>query len=135
MKPLLMKLRTGSLLSCWAGALSSLPIPACCCPWPHQAPTKHETPLLPFVAVLCGAPVCPQKSWARVLALVYATHAATTLIPVLSESAMGVGKGPHAPKLLAMYLPYLIVPLMMVARYSLAGMPGETKQAGKAKRQ
>lgn len=49
-----------------------------------------------FLALIYG--IAGAKPWARILAIVYATHAATTLVPILSDILYGPSAGPHSAK-------------------------------------
>jgi hypothetical protein len=69
---------------------------------------------LPFFFVGCHA-FYHKQNWIRVPGIVYGTHTATTLIPILAE-ILHSGDIPNAAaraQLFFIYLPYLVIPAMM----------------------
>jgi sigma intracellular receptor 2 len=81
-----------------------------------------------------------QCNWVRIPCLVYATHVATTLLPILAEfwykdySAFGLVTAEQKAILTAIYLPYLLVPLYMMQRMILNEKPFGGRQPQKNKR-
>jgi EXPERA (EXPanded EBP superfamily) len=88
---------------------------------------------LPFFFVACSA-FHRRRNWIRLPALIYGAAVSTSMVPILTELALGGAvEGATRLKLLAIYLPYLVVPLMLVAtmvRYELPfGQPPKGKRA------
>lgn len=67
-----------------------------------------------------------QKSWVRIPAIVYATHVATTLLPILAEFLFS----DDTPRLMAaaVYSPWVVLPLILLVRM-LQGPYPDTVQA------
>jgi len=67
-----------------------------------------------------------QRRWVRIPAIVYGTHVATTLVPILAEFLFNSSK----PKLMAalIYSPWLLLPLALLCRMVLRPYP-DTVQA------
>ncbi|KAL0972726.1 hypothetical protein UPYG_G00193970 [Umbra pygmaea] len=79
-----------------------------------------QTPFFPIAAYAFLKGRC---RWIRMPAIVYSTHVATTLVPILAHILyypfpMEPNPGPQNQKerwtLVAIYAPYLLVPLMML---------------------
>ena len=66
------------------------------------------------------------RGWVRIPAIVYGTHVATTLVPILAEFLFNSSK----PKLMAalIYSPWLLLPLELLCRMVLRPYP-DTVQA------
>jgi hypothetical protein len=73
-----------------------------------------------------------QAAWVRIPSIVYGTHVATTLIPMLAEFYFA---GPQPQWLaLAIYFPYFILPLLLVLRMWFCDIGRPTPAAEKLKR-
>ncbi|KNC51450.1 transmembrane protein 97 [Thecamonas trahens ATCC 50062] len=96
---------------------------------------------LPFFFVAVYAFVA-KRNWIRIPAIIYGAHVATTLVPILAEIAYAEPKadspgGVLTPELratlIAIYIPYLLVPITLVVRMACAehpfGEPGKAKMA------
>ncbi|KAM6945978.1 sigma intracellular receptor 2 [Aplochiton taeniatus] len=77
-----------------------------------------QTPFFPIAAYAFFKGGC---KWIRTPAIVYATHVATTLVPILAHILFYTfpSTGPQSTKqrytLVSIYAPYLLVPLMLLA--------------------
>lgn len=56
------------------------------------------------------------KRWIQKPAIVYGISTATTLLPILGELLLSPAKDFNRPVLVAFYLPYLVLPLVLAAR-------------------
>ncbi|MBN3319941.1 SGMR2 protein, partial [Atractosteus spatula] len=106
-----------------------------------------QTPFFPVAAYAFYKGGC---RWIRTPAIVYATHVATTLIPILAHILFyrfpeGPHPGPQSPRerltLTAIYAPYLLIPIILLltmllsSAYRAAAAPaGEGRAASKKKR-
>ncbi|KAL3695248.1 hypothetical protein R1sor_009324 [Riccia sorocarpa] len=59
-------------------------------------------------AFLCG------KKWGRMTGIIYGVHVATTMIPILADIL--TTDNPSRSTLLGIYVPYLLIPILIVAR-------------------
>ncbi|CAM6092500.1 unnamed protein product [Calypogeia fissa] len=62
----------------------------------------------------CGYAFVTGKKWGRMAGIIYGVHTATTLVPILADIL--ASQEPTRFTLLAIYLPYLVIPLIVVAR-------------------
>jgi len=90
------------------------------CPAWFQALVACELAFqLPFFFVAAYA-FSAGKAWIRTPALLYGVHTATTLVPILGhilfDEDPALGSAPDRLKLAAIYAPWLLVPLLLVAR-------------------
>lgn len=67
-----------------------------------------------------------QKPWLRVPALIYGTHVATTLLPIMADLLYGTALPKHMAVLV--YSPYLLLPLALVVRMAVWPWPGGASQ-------
>jgi hypothetical protein len=80
-----------------------------------------------FVLLLVGWARC--AAWVRLPVVIYGAHTATTLVPILAEiaAAPGLSDGERW-KLVAIYIPYLLMPLALLwraaARSDMFALPG-----------
>ncbi|BBN12330.1 sigma intracellular receptor 2 [Marchantia polymorpha subsp. ruderalis] len=54
------------------------------------------------------------KRWGRMTGIIYGVHVATTMIPILADIL--ASDSPKRNNLLGVYVPYLLIPLLVVAR-------------------
>ncbi|CAI7837341.1 unnamed protein product [Closterium sp. NIES-53] len=73
---------------------------------------------VPFFLIAIYA-FCTGGEWIRVPAIAYSGHAITNMIPILSEIALSQTPWSTRQKLLAIYLPFLAVPCLLLARVTL----------------
>ncbi|ELU10549.1 hypothetical protein CAPTEDRAFT_77981, partial [Capitella teleta] len=85
---------------------------------------------LPFFFPAAWAFLTENNLWIRVPSIVYAAHVATTLVPILSyvylnDFSKGKYPGPSTQSerlaLMAIYSPYLIIPILMLLRFVFGG--------------
>eukprot|EP01038_Epipyxis_sp_PR26KG_P004608 gene4608-6485_t len=55
-----------------------------------------------------------RKNWIRIPSIIYGTHVATTLVPILASFAFGENTINEKITLASFYLPYLIIPILLV---------------------
>jgi hypothetical protein len=81
------------------------------------------------VALLYG--YAQGSAWIRQLGLVYAVHVLTTMPPILNhfESTL---KPPHKYCVFGVYAPWLVMPVVMLARFTV-GAPKSTRRKSGAK--
>ncbi|XP_061574657.1 sigma intracellular receptor 2 [Cololabis saira] len=105
-----------------------------------------QTPFFPVAAYAFLKGGC---RWIRTPALVYSTHVATTLVPILAHILLhqfpgSPHPGPQTPQerwlLVAVYAPYLLVPLLLLltmllsSTYSAPSRPGGDTATAKKKK-
>jgi len=61
------------------------------------------------------------KDWGRITGVIYAAHVATTMFPIFADIL--VTNVPTRNMLIGIYIPYLIIPLIMLARLAPAQYP------------
>jgi hypothetical protein len=66
-----------------------------------------------------------RRNWIRIPALIYGVHTATSLLPILAELATSpkVPSDAARVQLLALYLPYLLLPLACAAWMAVSPKP------------
>lgn len=69
----------------------------------------------PFYLVLVYA-FARKKNWIRIPALMYAATIVYSFAPIFVQTVWGDTRPTHLPLFLALYLPYLIVPLLLIYR-------------------
>ncbi|XP_061418155.1 sigma intracellular receptor 2 [Lethenteron reissneri] len=106
---------------------------------------------LPFFPIAAYAFYKGGRRWIRIPALVYASHVATSLLPILShvllqdftvppgtKGVVGPSNVHERLSLAAVYLPYLLVPLLIIATMCLsstyAGPPAPVALSAKQKK-
>ena len=74
------------------------------------------------------------RNWMRVPILIYGTHVATTVLPMLADFLLSPKAKGNGPLLAAMYAPYFLLPAAMVVRMAAAGPQpfGPQGKGGKA---
>jgi hypothetical protein len=74
-----------------------------------------------FIATYC---LIKKKNWIRIPAIVYGSHTATTLLPILYEfmSATNLSFGQKVT-LMSFYMPYLIIPCFLVIYFTNHAVP------------
>lgn len=77
---------------------------------------------LPFFFVGLYAFVL-RRNWIRTPALLYGINVASTMVPILGELALSPRQDFNRPVLLAIYMPFLLVPLGIAVRMLLAPQP------------
>ncbi|KAM3849623.1 sigma intracellular receptor 2 [Diretmus argenteus] len=94
---------------------------------------------LPFFPVAAYAFLKGGCKWIRTPAIVYSTHVATTLVPILShilfhDFPAGPHPGPQTPKqrwtLVSIYVPYLLIPLLLLLTMLFSSTYNPTPEAG-----
>lgn len=75
-------------------------------------------------------------NWIRIPALVYGVHTATSLLPILAELATSPKVPSEAARLqlLALYLPYLLLPLACAVWMAASPKPFDSRAAPKSSR-
>ena len=75
---------------------------------------------LPFFFV--GAyGIARRRDWVRIPAILYGSFVSATMVPILAELAAHDEPGYQRGVLLSFYLPYLLFPGAMAARFALGG--------------
>ena len=93
-----------------AGAeLACTPPPAC----GHLAPQPRPAPPAPAA----------KKNWIRTPALVYSSFVVATMVPILAELAAHRAPGYNPLVVTAFYLPYLLVPLLILGKMAASREP------------
>ena len=106
---------------------------------PLMAPIVHGTPVAPWFQALIYGELALQLpfffvavyafwrrlNWIRMPALAYGVHTATTLLPILLELAASPDIATRAARaqLLALYTPYLLLPLACAAWMAISPIP------------
>ncbi|EFJ40779.1 hypothetical protein VOLCADRAFT_108000 [Volvox carteri f. nagariensis] len=85
---------------------------------------------LPFFFVASYA-FLKRRNWIRIPCIVYGSHVATTMVPILSEFLFSPEAGPKRLTLVSIYLPYLVVPVLLVVRMAVVERPFGSTAAGK----
>ncbi|PNH02925.1 Transmembrane protein 97 [Tetrabaena socialis] len=91
---------------------------------------------LPFFFVVAYGFI-RRANWIRVPCIIYGTHVATTMVPILADILFGPDSGPKRLTLFWIYFPYLLVPLLLVLRMALVDKPfaaAAGRRSGKGKR-
>ncbi|GIL60429.1 hypothetical protein Vafri_15020, partial [Volvox africanus] len=91
---------------------------------------------LPFFFIAAFAFI-KRRNWIRIPSIVYGVHVATTMVPILVDILFSPSAGPKRATLALIYLPYLIVPLLLVVRMLAIAKPfgDDRKRRGKHKGQ
>ncbi|GIL85390.1 hypothetical protein Vretimale_10666 [Volvox reticuliferus] len=78
-----------------------------------------------------------RRNWIRMPSILYGTHVATSMVPILVDILLSPSSGPKRVTLALIYLPYLIVPLLLVVRMVVTAQPfgDDRKRRGKYKAQ
>ncbi|KAG2483912.1 hypothetical protein HYH03_017233 [Edaphochlamys debaryana] len=85
---------------------------------------------MPFFFVAAWAFI-KKANWIRIPCIIYGSHVATTMVPILGDILFGPESGPNKHVLAAIYVPYLIVPVLLVIRMAAAEKPWASTGAGK----
>ncbi|KXZ55009.1 hypothetical protein GPECTOR_3g172 [Gonium pectorale] len=85
---------------------------------------------LPFFFVASYAFI-KRRNWIRVPSIIYGAHVVTTMIPILTDILFGPDSGPKRHTLAAIYVPYLIVPLLLLVRMAVVEQPFGADDASK----
>ncbi len=95
---------------------------------------------LPFFFIASYAFI-KRANWIRTPCIVYGAHVVTTMAPILSDILFGPDSGPKRAALFAIYVPYAIIPFMLLVRMAAVSEPfpasggGRKKKGGKSKAQ
>ncbi|GLC33961.1 hypothetical protein PLESTB_000822900 [Pleodorina starrii] len=93
---------------------------------------------LPFFFIAAYAFI-KRRNWIRIPGIIYGAHVVTTMVPILTEILFSPAAGPKRVSLALIYLPYLIVPLLLVVRMAVVAQPfgasSGRKKGGKRKAQ
>ncbi|GLC33960.1 hypothetical protein PLESTB_000822800 [Pleodorina starrii] len=87
---------------------------------------------LPFFFVAAYAFI-KRRNWIRIPCIIYGAHVATTMVPILTEILFSPAAGPKRVTLALIYLPYLIVPLLLVVRMAVVAQPFGPASSGRKK--
>ncbi|MEQ2221705.1 hypothetical protein ILYODFUR_018426 [Ilyodon furcidens] len=108
---------------------------------------KRSSPEMVFTSQCALSGLISGCQWIRTPAIVYSTHVATTLIPILAhilfyDFPVKPHPGPQTNRerwlLVSIYAPYLLVPVLLLltmllsSKYNSTSKPGST--SGKAKK-
>jgi len=98
------------------------PLMGTCPPWLRAVIFCELAFQVPFFLVATYA-FCRGRNWIRIPSLIYGTHTSTTLVPILGSFWLGDESKGAPPLSLAekwtltgIYIPYLILPLLLVLR-------------------
>lgn len=104
-------------------------------------------PLLPWFKALVWSEVFVQfpfffvgayafitkKNWIRIPAIIYGSFVTATMVPILGALAAHTGPGYNKVAVIGFYLPYLIIPALLVVVMAANPKPFTNGSAGKRK--
>ncbi|KAG2483913.1 hypothetical protein HYH03_017234 [Edaphochlamys debaryana] len=85
---------------------------------------------LPFFFIATYAFIT-KANWIRIPCIIYGSHVATTVVPILGDFLFGPEAGPNKYVLASINAPFLVIPLLLVIRMAMVEQPWGSVGAGK----
>ena len=116
--------------------------------WSFSPPFQMTPPLSPWFKSLVWSEILLQfpffffgayafitrKNWIRIPAIIYGSFVVATMFPILAELAAHTAPGYNSLPVIGFYLPYLIVPLLLVVVMAATPAPFPSSSPKKKKR-